>query len=744
MKTNTTFLLFSYILFSMTVFSQTAIQQIDRSNCREGEDVEYCVTHKKMKELLSDPAKKQEYDAYRLSMKEQVQKMENSKSVEKGVIYKIPVVFHVLHNNGNENISRAQILDALSILNRDFKRLNADADNVAAPFQGMPVDIEVEFVLATKAPNGACFSGITRTQSVLTTDLGEDSNGNNLDNVDGGDQVNAIVAGNDVFNGTWPGDKYLNIFVCKEISGAAGYTYQPSWSGMSNGIWVKSTYVGSIGTSSVSTSRTLTHECGHWFNLDHTWGGNNNPGNPSSCATDDDVEDTPLCIGVTSCAMSSNTCNDLTPSNGTFSSWTTNVIDNVENYMDYSYCSKMFTPGQKTRMRAALASDVGGRMFLWATDNLNATGANGAVNLCKTDFFPSKTTICVGETVSFTDATYNAATGWIWTFTGASTPISYVQNPSVVYNTPGFYTVSLSATDGTSTDVETKTALIQVLPAPSSLPFYEGFESYSTLNGTDWSIYDAAGNRRFSLYNGTGSTGSKCVKLSNFNETVATVDELMSASVDLSAVIAPETVTLSFRYAYRKKVTTNSESLKIMASTDCGTTWTTRKTLSGIGLSSLTATSAWTPTTTSDWTTVHVTTITTSYFTSNFRYKFQFNGSGGNNIYLDDINLYKGAPSDVLVTEFAGIAEETSNLTEVEVYPNPTEGELNVHFSVPANEAVEIQIQDITGKIAQNNFIKAKTGSNLVLLDTSKLSSGVYFIKMQFANTQKTIQFVVK
>jgi PKD repeat protein len=733
MKKNTTFLLFSYILFSMTVFSQTATQHIDRSNCREGEEVEYCVTHKKMKELLNDPIRKQEYDAYRLSMKEQVQNVENSKSVEKGVIYKIPVVFHVLHNNGNENISRAQILDALSILNRDYKRLNADADNVAAPFQGMPVDIEVEFVLATKAPNGTCFSGITRTQNAITSD-----------GSDGDAQVAAIVAGNDVFNGTWPGNKYLNIFICKDIGGAAGYTYQPWSTNMTNGIWVQASYVGSIGTSSVNTSRTLTHECGHWFNLDHTWGPNNNPGNAASCADDDDVSDTPICIGVSSCALSANTCNDLTPSNGTFSSWTTNVIDNVENYMDYSYCSKMFTPGQKTRMRAALTSSQGGRSSLWTTNNLNATGANGTVNLCKTDFFPSKTTVCVGETVSFTDATYNAATGWTWTFTGSTTPVSNVQNPSVVYNTPGFYTVSLSATDGTSTDVETKTALIQVLPAPSSLPFYEGFESYSTLNGTDWSIYDAAGNRRFAIYNGTGSSGSKCVKLSNFNETVSTVDELMSGSVDLSTVIAPETVTLSFRYAYRKKVTANSESLKLMVSTDCGTTWTTRKTLSGIGLSALTATSAWTPTTASDWTTVHITTITSSYFTSNFRYKFQFNGNGGNNIYLDDINLYAGAPSDELVTGFAGIAEETSNLTEVEVYPNPTEGELNVHFSVPANEAVEIQIQDITGKIVNDQFVKAAVGSNLVLLDASTLSSGIYFLKIQAGNAIKTTQFVVK
>ena len=125
------------------------------------------------------------------------------KPIEKGVVYKIPVVFHVLHNNGPENISDEQILDALSIMNRDFRLLNQDANNVQPEFQGMPTDVEVEFLLATKAPNGQCFKGITRTVNAIT------NNG-----ADGGDQVDAIIAGNDVYNGAWPGNRYLNIFIC--------------------------------------------------------------------------------------------------------------------------------------------------------------------------------------------------------------------------------------------------------------------------------------------------------------------------------------------------------------------------------------------------------------------------------------------------------------------------------------------------------------------------------------------------
>ena len=177
-------------------FNAQKTNTFDPSNAREGEQVEYCITHKKMNQILSNPANvviKGLDDAETL--------LNQKKSIEKGIIYKIPVVFHVLHINGVENISDEQIYDALTILNRDYRKLNPDAANVHAEFQGMPTDVEVEFVLATKAPNGACFKGITRTLNALS-----------YDGADGDAQVTAIKNGNDVFQGNWPGNKYLNIF----------------------------------------------------------------------------------------------------------------------------------------------------------------------------------------------------------------------------------------------------------------------------------------------------------------------------------------------------------------------------------------------------------------------------------------------------------------------------------------------------------------------------------------------------
>ena len=717
-------ILFSTLLLSQVFFLTAQVKPFDPTNARDGETVEYCLTHKKMAALMQIPeyVKSLELDALEV--------IEPPKgSSEKATVYKIPVVFHVLHNNGIENITDEQIFDALTILNRDYRLLNADANNVQSEFAGMPADIEVEFLLATKAPNGACFKGITRTMNAIS-----------YDGSDGGNQVDAIVAGNDVFQGSWAGNKYLNIFICGDIGGAAGYTTKPSgWSAnqMTNGIWVEHNYVGSIGTGYTGTSRVLTHEVGHWLNLDHTWGGNNNPGNTTSCTTDDNVQDTPNCIGVTSCALNSNTCSSDNAYWGGV-----NMKDNVENYMDYSYCVKMFTQGQKTRMRTALQSNTTGRANVISSTNLTAVGAGITPYLCKADFTTDRTTICVGDAISFEDDSYNAATGWNWSFNGGQPATSTAQNVTVTYNQPGLYSVSLSATDGATNDSEVKTNYIRVLPTSSTIPYWEGFEGYSSLNNlVNWEVLNQENNNAFTIENTTGYSGSQCAKLVNFGQAPSNVDELISSPMDLSVIPQTGAVTLSFRYSYRKKTSVDYEYLKVFITSDCGDTWVQRKTLGGNQLSTLTATSSWKPTSQADWVTVHVTNVTSNYFSQNFKFKFRFEGEGGNNFYLDDINLYAGAPSNEIVL---GINELNESINDISLYPNPTDGELNVSFSASKNKDMQFQVLDITGKIIQNNVVNAVQGSNLVLLDTRIFAAGSYFLKIISDDHFKTLPFVIK
>ena len=117
---------------------------------------------------------------------------------------------------------------------------------------------------------------------------------------------------NNVYQGNWPGNQYLNVFVCGSVgTGIAGYTNYPSGffgNTMNNGVWLRHDYCGSIGTGSPSGSKTFVHEIGHWLNLPHTWGSTNEPGLATNCNSDDGVSDTPNTIGSNWCNYNEVTC----------------------------------------------------------------------------------------------------------------------------------------------------------------------------------------------------------------------------------------------------------------------------------------------------------------------------------------------------------------------------------------------------------------------------------------------------
>jgi len=684
-----------------------------------------------MQALRANPAFVQQEQVERMQLMQIEQEMA-SDSTPLRLIYKIPVVFHVLHNGGIENISNAQILDALEVLTRDYRLMNSDANNVASAFNAsnpsataVPTDIEVEFVLATKAPNGTCFSGITRTQSSQSY------------SGDGNAQVNAIVSGNDVYNGQWPGNKYLNVFICGDIGGAAGYTYTPSnWigTGMDNGIFILHDYVGRIGTGNVGTDRALTHEVGHWLNLEHVWGGNNDPGSGGCDAQNDYIQDTPQTVGSTACLLSANTCT------GDNAYWGFNQIDNVENYMDYSYCSKMFTPGQKARMVAALNSSIGGRNNIWTAANLTATGADGNVYLCAADFYSDRIKICAGDSIKFFDNSYNNVTTWNWTFQGGTANATNIQNPTVFYATPGVYNVALTVSDGNTSLTKTMNQYITVTGAGASLPFLDGFETYTTIESSGyWETDNQQNNAGWQVTSTAAQTGSKSVKLANFGQGGTNVDELIANPVDLSAITSTGGVTLSFRFSYRKRVSTNAEKMYVLYTGNCGETWEIRKTLQGSTLGSTVSTTAWTPTQTSDWTTIHCTNITAQYWNQNFRYKFRFEGEGGNNIYLDNINIYASGPSDSLVTGGQSSVDELDGASDLSIYPNPADNEVNVSYNVNQNVNTVITLTDILGKQIKSFEIHSLEGNNLVVISTEELASGTYMIELM-SNGVKTVR----
>ena len=95
--------------------------------------------------------------------------------------------------------------------------------------------------------------------------------------------------------------------------------------------------------------------------------------------------------GLTPCDLERTTCGSL---------------DNVQNYMEYSYCSRMYTQGQRARMRAALNSSTADRNQLWTPQNLEDTGVFEEELLCKAEFSVDRLEVCIGEEVQFTDESF--------------------------------------------------------------------------------------------------------------------------------------------------------------------------------------------------------------------------------------------------------------------------------------------------------------------------------------------------
>ena len=635
------FLFSAAVLCGLTSYSQLA--QPKSQQLVSPQQVEKCSQHHHMQQMqINDPARYA--SIFKDPLPNQGTKYKPNAGTEKltGVIYTIPVVFHIIHNNGSENISDAQIQDALNILNRDYRKLNADTSQIVAAFQGDAADVEMRFVFATVAPNGACFSGITRTVSTTT-----------FDGSDGEVQVAAVVNGNNVYQGIWPHNRYLNIYIADDIGGAAGYTFNPNNGGTAqqqmyyNGVFALHNYTGSIGTSSVTNSRTLTHEVGHWLNLSHVWGANNNPGS-AGCGGTDNVNDTPATQGSTSCALTQNSCSTDN------AYWGFDQIDQVQNYMDYSYCSKMFTQGQVDRMRAAIISSVGGRNNIWTTANLNLVGGGPGTSLCALDFSANQTTMCSGTTVTYTPSQTSGIATYSWSFPGGTPSTSTASSPTVTYPTAGTYNASLSitATSNGATYSKSKTNYITVnANATVSLPISEGFVS-TTFPPTGWTIVNngATGTWTRSSTVGRAPTAGNSLRFDNFNIQTGD-DEIRLPKADIAAY---SSASLVFDVAYAPYDATNFDGLEVLVSTDCGGTFTSVYSKSNTVLATAPATqSSFVPGTT-QW---RSETVDLTPFVGNSSVWIVFrNISGyGNVLYIDNINV-----SGISGTPVAPVASFTS------------------------------------------------------------------------------------
>lgn len=281
---------------------------------------------------------------------------ESANSLRKaGVVRYIPVVFHVIHKWGAENISQQQLQDAIRVLNEDFRKKTGT--NGGSSTDALAVDMEYEFRIAQYDPNGNPTSGVNRIYSTQTD--------------------NARDAAKSI--SYWDARRYLNIWVVNTIQNTTGdpnsivlgyaqFPFMLNSNTSTDGLVLRSDQLGVIEIGRADQAgRTLTHEAGHWVGLYHPFQGGCVGGTSSNCATQgDQVCDTPPVADATSgCPSSRNSCTNDVP----------NLADLVKNYMDYAdgTCMNMFTSGQKQRADASMNSY---RANIYGTTNLAAAGLN--------------------------------------------------------------------------------------------------------------------------------------------------------------------------------------------------------------------------------------------------------------------------------------------------------------------------------------------------------------------------------
>jgi len=665
-----------------------------------------------LKAVAAHPEILQQEETLEVFTQDYVARQKSAKMAAAPQVYVIPVVFHIIHNYGVENISDAQIYNEMVQLNNDYRKKNSDTILVVSQFDTIKADAHFEFRLAQKDPNGKCTNGIDRIASILTY------------NADDNSKLNQ-----------WNPAKYLNVWVVATLGGGfAGYTYLPSTAALTpqyDGVIMLSSYVGDIGTSSPATGRCLTHEIGHYFNLYHPWGKSNAPG--VACG-DDKVSDTPLTKGYDYCPASpaaSEIC-------------TAGVVENYQNFMEYSYCSEMFTGDQVSRMRAAANSPTANRNSLWQASNLTATGVNidSTINtLCTADFVASKVLFCEGSTTTFNDNSWNGTpTSWNWTFSGGSPSTGTASQVSVTYATAGVYDVSLTVSNGSSSPSVTKTGYITVVSTTADYltPFTETFEKGAVPDGR-WTPFNVtAENPHTWTSTSPGYNSNTSVYINNFSSDTASSSQLISQTMDLTTIKNPK---LYYRVAYAQKTSTSADNLSVYVSTNCGSGYgAARLSKSGATLSTVSpVSSAFTPSSAGMW---RLDSINLAPYANqhDVRIMFQFTNALGNNIYLDDINVSYS-------NSVTGIAEDLlRNTIDFNIYPNPIGDKSTIAFSLVNNATVSLSMFDILGKqvsrIADGE--RLSNGSHSYSFSGSGLSSGIYFVKLMVDDQLFVKKVIVK
>lgn len=423
------------------------------------------------------------------------------------------------------------------------------------------------------------------------------------------------------------------------------------------------------------------------------------------------------------------------------------------------------------------------------------------------DFVADQTTVLPATTVNFTDLSSNTPTSWTWSVS-PGTGWSYAggtnassQNPQITFNTLGFYTVSLTATNAIGSDTETKNNYIEVtnVVGPCTAA---GNADCSTGNANEYisrvtlnTIDNASSCSDYTDYTSISTTLTKGSSYDVFVEpavmgtgtgTAYTNDEIAvwidfngdndfnDAGEDVGYVLVSGTFSSTFNFTVPTTAVTGSVIMRCRISYQpdgaidpCGTSsWGevedyTINIVAGSGGSAPVANFTASQTTVPEGTVVNFTDLSTNSPTSwswsvspatGWTYSGGTTASSQNpsilfstaGTYTVALTATNATGSDTETkTNYITVTVDGSGLVEngldkISIYPNPTSNQVTVNLSGVTVPVEQIELSDITGRV-----IAIVNGTNAnVVFDLANETSGVYFIKVNSADATVTRKVV--
>ncbi|WP_109097026.1 M43 family zinc metalloprotease [Aquimarina sp. AU58] len=398
------------------------------------------------------------------------------------------------------------------------------------------------------------------------------------------------------------------------------------------------------------------------------------------------------------------------------SDWRKEIID-LSNYAGQS----------EVTIRFKNISGWGTRIWI---DNINVLINNDTTPV--SDFYSKKRiSNCNTTEISFKDVSTGKPTSWNWTFEGGSPATSTSQNPTVTYNSPGSYTVTLKTENANGTgNTVTKNGYVTVTN-PTTNSFTEGFEGSFPPIG--WEIIDNDGLLAWEKSTKTGRNSSSCMIMNNTdNEEIGEIDEIILNPIDMSG---GET-TFSFDLAYTKFDDDSKDKLRILVSTNCGNSWTEVYNKTHTELETVATTddpdtwineiNLWVPTQDSHWRTENV---SLSQFSGkeNVLIKLENTSGYGTRIWIDNLKFDIENSSGNNLSAPTGLVASNVSETSLTLSWDPApSNEQVVGYDIYQDNAIATSVTgtsaNITGLTANTPYqykIKAKDASG----NTSEFSN---------------------